>query len=351
MAGDNKKNLIVTLADKNYVEQAKQLFSSIYWNAGWKGDYMLLAQNIPEKELKWFKDKGIIITKVSPVKISNWKYEGEEYPITIFSKFYLFTPEFKKWKNVVFLDTDIIVRASLDELTKIKGFAAVKRFQEPLSKRFDFIKPNPPNKDIVKAYLEVKRDYNLKKAKFNSGVLVFSADIIKENTFFKLDKLLLKYKNFVFGDEPILNLFFCKKWINLPPAYNVYPYFLMRHYKIIPNKIKGVILHFASPTIEGKPWNIKNPFYKEWKNNLKKAEFINLKKPQNPIKKWSKQEIKHYSQYLFKERVKSLPLAIIYKIYLYVDRIIGLIGIFIKSISPKVYVMLKKYKFNLSTDV
>ena len=52
-----KKNLLVTLTEKNYIPQAKQLFSSVYWNAGWKGDYMLLAHGIPEKELKWLEKK------------------------------------------------------------------------------------------------------------------------------------------------------------------------------------------------------------------------------------------------------------------------------------------------------
>ena len=54
---ENKKDLLVTLADRNYINQVKQLFSSVYWNAGWKGDYMLLTHEIPEKDLKWFRTK------------------------------------------------------------------------------------------------------------------------------------------------------------------------------------------------------------------------------------------------------------------------------------------------------
>jgi len=38
-----KKSVLVTLADENYIYQAKQLFSSVYFNVGWRGDYMLLA--------------------------------------------------------------------------------------------------------------------------------------------------------------------------------------------------------------------------------------------------------------------------------------------------------------------
>ena len=62
-----KKDLLVTLADSNYVDQAKQLFSSVYWNAGWRGDYMLLAYNIAERDLKWFRDKGILVKECKAV--------------------------------------------------------------------------------------------------------------------------------------------------------------------------------------------------------------------------------------------------------------------------------------------
>ena len=58
-----KKNLLVTLADKNYLDAAKQLFSSVYFNSGWNGDYMLLSYDIPKKELQWFRDRGIIVRK------------------------------------------------------------------------------------------------------------------------------------------------------------------------------------------------------------------------------------------------------------------------------------------------
>ena len=103
------QNLLVTLADKNYILQAKQLFSSVYHNAGWKGDYMLLACEIPEDELTWFKEKGILIKYCKPL-LDDTRSIGS-------AKFYLFTKEFKEWDKIIYLDSDIIVRASLDELT------------------------------------------------------------------------------------------------------------------------------------------------------------------------------------------------------------------------------------------
>ena len=90
-----KKNLLVTLADENYLERAKQLFSSVYWNAGWKGDYMLLAHEVPEEKLKWFRDKGILVKKCKAI----YNKEIVGWPTMVLSKFYLFTPYFKRWKK------------------------------------------------------------------------------------------------------------------------------------------------------------------------------------------------------------------------------------------------------------
>ena len=119
---DNRKNLLVTLADKKYILLAKQLFSSVYWNAGWKGDYMLLSHEISEDDLKWFRDKGILVKKCKPLHENAIFY----YPPVVLDKFYLFTEEFKKWKNVVFLDADIIVKAPLERLTSIKYLEATR---------------------------------------------------------------------------------------------------------------------------------------------------------------------------------------------------------------------------------
>ena len=57
------KNLFVTLADKNYLDQIKQLFSSIYFNAGWNGDCMLLSHEIADSDLEWFQSRGILVKK------------------------------------------------------------------------------------------------------------------------------------------------------------------------------------------------------------------------------------------------------------------------------------------------
>jgi len=66
-----KKNLLVTIANEKYVDLAKQLFSGVYFNAGWKGDYMLFSFQIPEEELVWFKRRGILIKEFSTLSFMN----------------------------------------------------------------------------------------------------------------------------------------------------------------------------------------------------------------------------------------------------------------------------------------
>ena len=120
---NKKRNILVTLADENYIDQAKQVFSGAYHNAGWSGDYMLLCNNIDRKDKEWFQKKGIIVNeKNPPLNKEGWNFGNKEkrFPLTVSFKFYLFTPEFKKWKKVVFLDADTIIRGNLDKL-KRKG--------------------------------------------------------------------------------------------------------------------------------------------------------------------------------------------------------------------------------------
>ena len=318
-----KKNLLVTLADRNYIRQAKQLFSSVYWNAGWKGDYMLLSHDIPEKELKWFRDKGILVKKCKPLSDKGWG----SWPPALLDKFYLFTPEFKKWEHVIYLDADIIVRASLDGLEKTKGISAVSHF-ETIINNFRNMKISS-EKDTKRMINSLKEQgYNLKESFFNGGVIVFNTDIIQENTFNNLRKLV----GYIDSEERMLNIHFYKKWKKLPLVYNVHVN-ILRSCNFPVNKIKGIILHFASEYSKDKPWTFENPFHNEWKTNLEKAELIDL----NKIPEGKKFDFYKNSSFLqLQYRIAFLMFSI--------NKIMGKIGIFIKKINPGVYYKLKRIK-------
>lgn len=311
-----KKNLLVTLADENYIDQAKQLFSSVYWNAGWKGDYMLLAHEIPEKDLRWFREKGILIKKCD----SHLTYDFGR-PSASLNKFCLFSTEFKKWSNIVYLDGDIIVRSSIDNLTKVNNFAAVPDFGKPklADQLFGIIKRDK------RIYDELSEIYDYREPSFNAGVLAFNTGVIKKDTFECLNKLASKYYQHGLVDQPILNLYFCKKWERLSYVYNVQVDFITHAYK--PKKVDGAIIHF---TCKPKPWASRK-YYDEWKHNLDLADKIDLNKIPPTKKKWTQNEIKKYN---FSFRVKN--------IFYLLDKQIGRVGMFLKLNFPSLYKNLKK---------
>ncbi|VVB82680.1 Glycosyl transferase family 8 [uncultured archaeon] len=255
-----RKELIVTLADKNFIDQAKQVFSSIYWKSGWKWDYMLLAHQIPEKDLKWFIERGILVKRCEP--LYDKPIGKDNYSPIVLDKFYLFREEFKRWNHVVFLDADVMVRGSLIPLTKTKKFSSPKILNNHFDSYFSF--NSKEEKDSF------NKRYNLKRPTFNSGMMSFETNLIEKDTFDKLLFLFHKYKEVINGDDSIFNMFFYPVWKKLPIKYNV---------RINNSKIEGgTILHFEQPFRKPgnnfKPWEKENPFYKEWKENLDKAEKI-----------------------------------------------------------------------------
>ncbi len=268
-----KKNLLVTLADRNYIPQVKQLFSSVYWNAGWDGDYMLLAHDIPENELEWFREKGIFVKKCEPLRLD--KIGMGHNPI-ILDKFYIFTTEFKKWDHIVFMDSDIIVNGSLNKLTKLKGMGAICSSIR-LSKHFS-------GAQAQIAEIKNRYKYNNWKKSFNSGVMAFPTSIIHDDLLAELLNLYDKYDVITnCNEESILNLFFYKKWKKLPRVYNNLhvSFFTFHNLKFM--RIPTIVNHFMGIFLDGRyingyrPWLSENPFHREWCLNLDKAESIDLR--------------------------------------------------------------------------
>ncbi len=329
-----KSHVLVTLADKNYVNQAKQLFSSAYWNGGWDGDYLLFSYNIPEKELKWFRKKGIFIYKCKKtynekkIKINQFN-KDYIYPIYL-CKFYLFTDYFKKWENIVFLDSDIIVKASIKRLKNVQGIFFVKDLSPKLFQHF-IEKKYIKDLEEKLVFNNLIKNYSIRENALNSGVIAFSSDIIIPGAFEKLLKFYDFYRNIIiFPEQAVFNLYFYKKWKKLPAVYNAYSFFFSRD-----EKINAIILHTI---MKDKAWYETSRFKKEWDENLKKAEFIDIQNPKNPEKTFSREEIILNSNKIEK---KMLGIPLSNKI----EKIFGIMGIYLKKICPRLYFLKKKIEF------
>ena len=296
-----KKNVLVTLADKNYIDQAKQLFASAYLAGGWQGDFLLIAYEISDTDLKWFKDRGIITKSFPQIDLNinlNTSYSNRTISIT-FAKFYLFSEYFKQWNRVVFFDSDIIIKKRLNYLENINGFNAVRDFTQALSFQFIY-----DNKNILK---DILKKYTLKDVSFNVGVMAFTTDIIKRDSLKNLISMAKKYKNITqIPEQAIINLYFYKKWNDLGYAYNAY-------IPIVGKSCPRIIHFIRWPKFE-KPWEKGSLFYREWIQNRKKADKIDLKKK-------TKQIVYDYSLEKLEDKNTDLLISINYNLHFYHNNI------------------------------
>jgi lipopolysaccharide biosynthesis glycosyltransferase len=327
MNNNSKKNVLVTLADKNFIPQAKQLFSSAYWNGGWQGDFLLLAHEIPEEDLRWFREKGIL---VFPCKaLSEKSIAGVEHPSVVLDKFYLFTPFFKKWKRVIFLDADIIIRASLEELVHIE-----EPFSSPnahgTSLRQEFIKRNKANRKLFKT---LERKYPLFGRAFNSGIMAIKTGNVEADSFEKLMNLYQRFGTLnKYGEEATINLLFYRKWHRISDLFNVYPFRTHRAYRMPYEKMEGIIFHFVREVM-AKPWLPASFFHDEWVRNLEKADAIDIAHPREPQDIWTIERKRRYLRSLALRKFITYYRPIFY----FFDWLVGKVGLCIKKLSPTLY--------------
>jgi len=320
------RDVVVTLSDANFLEQAKQLFSSIYHNSGWKGDYLLLALGVDEKDMSWFRDRGITVKPIPGIVEGSFS----KHPLTILGQFHLFGPDLKRWKKVVFLDADIIVEASLDALSELDGFNAVPDIHfKDISEQFIMGNKGQDTKERMLCN-ELSGMYDLKEMAFNSGVMVFDTDMIENDGMVDpLRDLYLRFGPIARSDQSILNIFFYGKWKSLPLVYDNYFPYHRKGWRPRFAPTESIVHHF----LWDKPWTRDDRHYdKEWKSNLQKADRIDLGHRKGPVRTWTAVEIARQEEFLTSLNKGVGPLMkFLFKLIDRTDAFIGEMGSMIKG--------------------
>ncbi|MCB9358784.1 hypothetical protein H6503_02540 [Candidatus Woesearchaeota archaeon] len=335
------KAAIVTLADRKYVRAAKALFSSIFQNSGWKGDYILMSESIPDDRLDAFKKKGIKIYQCKCPYHKRWYY----WPKTIFNKFLLFDDYFKQWDIIIFLDSDMIVNGTLDHLLATDYFAAVSDFDHPISHQC--IHRNRPE------YKELKKKYDMTKMSFNVGAMVINNKSISNKAKKELLGMFDKFKKVAFFPEQLIfNLYFYNKWKKLSFSYN-YPLVTSPSIRLsfkpqfIPDATVYHLLTTPKPWIKG---GMHNTMWKKYFNLFDEIDLKNRPCGRNV----------HYQQTL--DLCNDIRMAISFDGYLFmlcwpfvklrelpfiIDRCIGKLGRYIKKKNPQIYYFLRRIKSSI----
>jgi lipopolysaccharide biosynthesis glycosyltransferase len=268
-------------------------------------------------------------------------YECLESPITapiagrwpriVFQKLNLFKEEFKKWKHIVFFDSDIIIRDNLDRLLEVDKFSAVLASVPTL--KFWFISSLQAciegKSDVLR---DIRQKYDVTKPAFNSGMFSFPTNIIKPDMFDELCRFQDKYCSLsTYAEESALNLSF-NIWNKLSDVYNLDPYRVLVAHDTAAD-VKGVVLHF----VHDKPWKEGNLFHKEWKENLVKAEHI-VDIGQAPTKpRLSDDDIKQMEDNITDRKKRTMFREPGLGFYGTIKRGVGLLGLVCKRFTPGLY--------------
>ena len=230
----HERDVLVTLADEAYLDAAKQLFSSAYRNSGWRGDYLFLSNGIAEEKLKWFTDRGIHVYRCEPLVQATYG----KWPVSMISFLYLFDVYFKQWRSILYLDSDIIVRASLDGILRYRGVSAAPML---------FFKKMTLQKTLLPCYQNdehILGEHSVRHRMFSVGVNCIDTAVITDQTLTELKKFL-SYNTIASAPEELaMSLFFHRRWKLLPTFYNMVPVRIIKKCRLRPEQVSGVVLHF-----------------------------------------------------------------------------------------------------------
>lgn len=262
-----KQHVLVALANDEYFDQARQLFTGVILRGAWDGDLLILTRNMRPSNERWFRSRGILVRRCSRINAP----ASSNYPSIWLSKLDIYHEYFCQWKTVVYLDTDIIVRHSLKDLQNLHGFfAAAEVNNKTIKEQFSSLN----KKDIA---LMAKFGVRPSDPAFNAGVMVFTTNLLKKNTHEELISLAKHFSGKVkFGDQGVQNIYFGSVYKQLPRLYNTYPEHLYYQYFIPPTIMNAAIFHFVGNMQYTPPWHQENYFYREWKRNLEKADAMKV---------------------------------------------------------------------------
>lgn len=188
-------NCVAMVSNQKYVEYCKYLVQILRTDGHWRGDIVIISDNINEKAIKLFESKNVIIQRTIPADDCGFclKFEVFRY--------------LKQYDRVLYLDQDEIIFDRIEKLFDINDGILCADYG-PFTMRGDFNFTKSPE-------LCQKLELVLDLKKFCSGGFLFSPKEIPESSYEELIKVYNEVNSFhildhMNTDESTLNIVFNK---------------------------------------------------------------------------------------------------------------------------------------------
>jgi hypothetical protein len=212
----NKDFCFVTLSNEPYLDRAHQTIQELRENGKYDGEIVVIIGDDLKDRIDYDDDKVIIkyfptIDRTASLeKIANSRIsDGREFAkIFQWQKTYCFHEYFKNWNKCCFIDAGMRIIKPVDKIINLncenKLLAhsdSYPTYERILSCQFDSLY-------FSELFDELKANYDLDIDYFQSTIMLYDTNIIKDNTFNTLIELSNKYYNTKTNEQAIFNLYF-----------------------------------------------------------------------------------------------------------------------------------------------
>jgi lipopolysaccharide biosynthesis glycosyltransferase len=255
MMSNTSKYCLATVTTENYFQWTMTMLYSFKKSNPWfNGDIVVICKDLPARmisDLHLFEHVKIIepsqvllnqIDKLAEVVPKFKEISARFFSLEIF--------RFENYQKVLFLDSDMIVVKSIEEIFRLPDLFYA-------SAQLCFYKGKGRNSSTFVAEIKSEDNTDILENTVNTGFMLLDEELLKQNHYRSLIELITpetwRRNNFTYTDELIINQYFSGKISLLDTRYN----YRARAARIIREKEDlafedAKIIHFYS---KFKPWN------------------------------------------------------------------------------------------------
>lgn len=211
----NNDFCIITFCDSKYLNHANHTIYSLRTTGNYQGKIVLMVgddlKNIksddPNVIIKYFPtiDRSEAIKQLNGISTSDGRDFTRQFQ---WHKMYCFDRYFKQWEKCFLIDAGINIYKPIDKIINLSCKNKLLAHSDAYPSYERTLKDSFEKNRFLKLYEELENNYDLDVDYFQSTILLYDTNIIKNDTFHRLKVLSDRYVNTKANEQPIMNLVF-----------------------------------------------------------------------------------------------------------------------------------------------